>query len=178
MSGIWMGVASLALTAYSSYEQNQAAKNAAKVDTAVADYNAKYDEEAAKQLDLNTLQNIDTERADAAVYMSRQQAGYAGAGVLATSGSPLAALITTAGRFEQKIQQDYVDSQQKQQSYYAAAKVGQLEGAAQADADRMKGTIALINGAASIASSVSGAYSKGMFTIKGDDQSIPKEDLF
>lgn len=163
----WFGIGALAVSAvatgYSAVEQNKAAKNAASVDTATADYNAKYDQSMAEQLDLDTLQNERTERQNDAVYLSREAASYASAGVLSTTGSPLAAQITSAGRFEQQIQQQYVDSQQKQLQYYAAAKVGQLEGSAQASADRMSGTIALINGGASIAGKLYGGYKDGTF---------------
>jgi hypothetical protein len=124
-----------------------AGKQAAAVDEQTAQYNAKYDQAVAQQLQLDTLQNISNERQNDAVYLSKQAAGYASSGVLATSGSALHAQITNAGRFEQQIQQQYVNSQQKQAEYYSQASVGLLEGQAQAQADRLKGTIALINGA-------------------------------
>lgn len=155
--------ASLGATAYSAYAQNKASGNAAQVDTATANYNAKYDLAVADQLDLDTQQNIRTERQDDSVYLSREAASYASAGVLATTGSPLHAQITNAGRMEQKIQQQYVNSQQKQQSYASAAKVGQLEGSAQADADRQRGTLALVDGGAKIAGSLYGGYQSGVF---------------
>lgn len=160
-------VTSIALTAYSGYEQKKAADSAAQVDTATANYNAKYDLAMADQLDLDTQQNIRTERQDDAVYLSREAASDAAAGVLATTGSPLHAQIINAGRMEQKIQQDWVNSNQKQQSYAAAAKVGQLEGSARANADRMSGTIALINGGAKIAGSIYGGYKSGVFSTPG-----------
>jgi hypothetical protein len=64
---------------------------------------------------------------------------------------------------EQQIQQAWVNSNQKQQQYAASAKIGRLEGAARAQADRAQGTIALINGGAKIASSVFDAYKSGAF---------------
>lgn len=165
--GVIVSVAGLGLDVYGMSQQKKASDQAAQVDTAVADYNAKYDIAAAQQLDLDTIENIDTERQDAKVYLSRQEASYAAAGVLTTTGSPLHAMITNAGRFEQKIQQDYVNSQQKQASYYAAAKVGQLEGSAQAQADRLGGTIALLNGGANIAGTLASDYDKGLFSFGG-----------
>ncbi len=159
--------ASLAATGYSMYAQNKAAKNAAGVDNAVADYNARTDEAMARQLDLDTLQNIRTERAEDTVYLSKQAASYAAAGVLATTGSPLAAQITNAGRMEQQLQQQYVDSQQKQAQYRSAGRVGQLEGQAQASADRLGGTLALINGASRMAGSAFNMYQSGTFSGLG-----------
>ena len=154
---------SVAAAAYSVNAQKHAASNAADVDQATADYNAKYDTAAAQQLDLDTLQNIRTARQEDAVYLSRQASSYAAAGVLATTGSPLHAQITNAGRMEQQIQQQYVNSMQQQQSYYAAAQVGQLEGGASASADRTQGSLALINGGAKIAGQAFGAYNSGQF---------------
>lgn len=177
MAFIALGISATA-TIYGTLQKKKAADAAAQVDQATANYNAKYDEALAKQLDLDTIQNIRTERANAAVYLSRQEAGYAGAGVLATSGSPLHAMITNAGRFEQRIQQDWVNSQQKQQQYYAAAKVGRLEGEAKASADRMQGTIALINGAAQLGGTLASAYGQGMFNQKPASDQISNLDLF
>lgn len=161
---IAIAVVALAGTAYGAYEQNRSSTKASEVDQANADYNAKYDQSMAAQLDLDTLQNERTERANDSVYLSRQAASYAAAGVLANTGSPLHSQITNAGRFEQKIQQDYVNSQQKQEQYASAAKVGRLEGAAQASADRASGSLALVNGGAKLAGQIYGDYESGMFS--------------
>ena len=166
-----MAVAALAVslvaTGYSAYKQNQAAGNAAEVDTATADYNAKVDVAQAEQLQLDTIQNIRTQRQANAVYLSQQEAAYASAGVLANTGSALAAQITNAGRMERQLQQEYANSQQRQQQYYAAAKIGRLEGTARAGADRAQGTIALINGGSNLAGQFYGAYNSGVFSTPG-----------
>ena len=158
---------SMAATAYSAYKQHQAAKNAASVDTATADYNAKVDIEQAEQLQLDTLQNIQTQRENNAVYLSQQHASYASAGVLANSGSPLAAQITNAGRMEMQLQQEYVNSQQRQKQLYSSASIGRLEGDARASADRAQGTIALINGGANLAGQFYQGYNSGVFSLGG-----------
>lgn len=162
-----LAITSLVVTGVSAYEQNKAAHQAARVDTATADYNAKVDIAQAKQLDLDTQANIRTERQSDDVYLSRQAASYAAAGVLATTGSPLHAQITNAGRMEQHIQQEYVNSQQRQQQLYSSAAVGRLEGEARASSDRMSGSIALLNGGASIARQAYGAYDSGIFNFGG-----------
>lgn len=173
-----LAVASIASTAYgmvaqkrAANQQAQAAENAAQVDQATADYNAKADMAMASQLDLDTQQNIRTARQENAVYLSRQEASYASAGVLATTGSPLHTQITNAGRMEQQIQQAWVNSQQKQQQFAAAAKVGRLEGAANAAADRAgasiartQGSIALLNGGARLAGIGMQDYQSGVFS--------------
>jgi hypothetical protein len=164
---------SVGLTAYGMVKSSEAADNAAQVDTATAAYNAKYDDSMAAQLDEDTQANVDTERQDDAVYLSRQAVSYASAGVLATTGSALDAQITTAGRFEQKIQQQWVNSNQQQEMYQSQGAVGILAGQAQASSDRMSGSIAMINGGASIAGSLLKDEQSGVFNFG----STPDPDL-
>ncbi len=159
-----MAAVSLAMTAYGAYKQHQAAKDAASVDTAIGDYNAKVDIAQAEQLQLDTLQNIQTQRENNAVYLSQQHAAYASAGVLADSGSPLAAQITNAGRMEMQLQQEYANSQQRQKQLYSSASIGRLEGYARAESDKAQGTIALINGGANLAGQFYSAYNNGTFS--------------
>jgi hypothetical protein len=155
-----------------SYGQYRASRQAAAVDMATANYNANVDKAQAAQLDKNTLENIRMERQGNEEYLSRQAASYASAGVLATSGSALEAQITNAGLLEQKIQQQYVDSQQRQQQYYAQAAVGLAEGQAQAQADKLAGNLALINGGAKIAGTLFAAGESGAFSGLGGTGSI------
>ena len=162
-----IGVAGAALetsvvTGVMGYESG---KNAASVNKATADYNNKYDIAAAEQLDADTLANITTERQNNAVYLSREAASYASAGVLATSGSALHAQIINAGKMEQQIQQQYVNSQQKQASYYSQGKAGVAYGLAQSESDRMSGSIALINGLGKAASLGYSDYDNGVFSL-------------
>lgn len=166
MAGVAIGLAAVSIgaTAYGAIESSKAANQAAQVDTATAAFNARFDTSVAQQLDLDTLQNIDTMRQDEDIYVSRERASYAAAGVIATTGSALHAQITNVGRFTQKIQQAYVDSQLKQQSLYTQAKEGVAIGAAQASSDSLKGTLSLIDGAASIAGTGFNDYEKGIFS--------------
>lgn len=157
-------VASAALTAYGAIKKNQAAKQAAAVDSAVADYNARTDEATSAQIDLDTQENIRTQREDNAVYLSRQASSYAAAGVLSNTGSALDAQIKNVGRMEQGIQQRWVDLNAQQQKLAASARIGRLEGAARSDSDKAEGTLALINGGAQIARSAYGAYDSGVFS--------------
>jgi hypothetical protein len=174
---VGVAVVGVGLSAYSAVEQHNAAENAASVDNATAAYNAKYDESLAAQLDGDTQANITTERQDDAVYMSREAASYASAGVLATTGSALHAQITNAGHFEKEIQQKWVNANQQEQSYASQARAGLAYGAAQADSDRMTGSIALVNGGAKIASQVGSDYESGVFSFGGGGNSgIPSTD--
>jgi hypothetical protein len=161
------------------YSQNKASKATAAIDTSVANYNANLDIVQAQQLDADTLQNIRTERQANKTYLSRMDAAYAAAGVLSNTGSALHAQITTAGRMEQQIQQQYLEGQARQQQLYSAAKAGVAYGGAQASADRTQGNIALINGATNIARTTFGAYNSGVFSGGGGGTgSVAGAELF
>ncbi len=165
-----------AATVYSAVEQNKAARNAAQVDRATADYNARFDEQMSKQADLDTQQNIKTERKEDAIYLSKQHASYAAAGVLANTGSALDAQLTNVGVMEQRHQQEQVNISQEQQRYAASARVGRLEGEARASADQAQGRIALINGVGKLSSMGYSAYSSGVFSgLFGKKASVATE---
>lgn len=174
----WIAVGALAVevgtTAYGAVSASNASGNAAQVDQAVAGYNAQVDKAKAQQIDLDTLANIQTERQNDRVYLSRGAASYASSGVLATTGSPLGAQITTAGRLEQRIQQQYTNSQQQQKELYAQATEGVAYGDAQASADRAKGSIALIDGGSRIAGQVFQGYNSGTLKFGGSTTSDPE----
>jgi hypothetical protein len=171
LPAIFAGASAVA-TGVGAYGQYKASRQAAAVDMATANYNANVDKAQAAQLDKNTLENIRMERQGNEEYLSHQAASYASAGVLATSGSALESQITNAGLLEQKIQQQYVDSQQRQQQYYAQAAVGLAEGQAQAQADKLAGNLALINGGAKIAGTLFAAGESGAFSGLGGTGSI------
>lgn len=162
--GVTSAVVAAGATVYGAVEQKKAADNAAAVDNATAAYNNKYDEALAAQLDEDTQANIENERENDQAYLSKQAVSYAASGVLATTGSALKSQITNAGRFEQQIQQNWVNSQQQQASYYSQGKAGVVYGAAQASADRLSGDIALIDGGASLAKMTLQDYQSGVFT--------------
>ncbi len=170
-------VASVALTAASMKKQNDAARASGQLATDTATYNANIDIAQAQQMDLDTNANIRTARAEDAVYVSRQKTAYAAAGVL-SSGSPLAVMATTVGRFEQRIQQSYVDSQQKQQRLYNEAKVGRLYGDAQASAIKTSNDAAMLRGGAQLLSTAYGAYNSGMFASAGGGTGAVSPSLF
>ena len=159
-----MTAGSLALQGASMVSQARSGRQSAALAEATAQHNAQIDIAQAQQLDLDTKANIRTMRAEDAVYTSRQKTAYAAAGVL-SSGSPLAVEATTVGRMEQRVQQAWVNSQQKQQELYSAAKVGQLYGRAQADAIRTQTTSAMLSGGAHLLSTAAGAYQSGALSL-------------
>lgn len=164
-------IASLVISAgsviYSANLQRTAANAQAATATATADYNARVDLAQAEQTDLDARANIASMRRDASVYMSRQTAAFAAAGVRADTGSPLAVRAATAGRLAMREQQAYTDSQAKQQRLAASAKAGRAEGQAAADGYHMQATAAVLNGAGRVASQLGSAYQAGTFSGSG-----------
>jgi len=151
-------------TGYSMYSQNKASKAAASVDTKTADYNAQLDNAQADQIQSDTLANIQNDRQNDAIYLSKQVASYAASGVLATTGSPLHAQITNAGKMEQQIQQKYSNAQRTQMLLHSQAAEGVYYGQAQSSADRAAGSLAMIDGGAKLAGMAFNAYNSGMFS--------------
>lgn len=159
--------ASVGSTIYAANQQRTVANANAANATAVADYNARVDQAAAEQTDLDARANITSMRRDASVYMSRQTAAFANAGVRADTGSPLAVRAATAGRLAMREQQAYTDAQAKEQRFAAAGRVGQLEGQAAAEGYHGQATAAVLSGAGRVASLLGGAYQSGMFSGSG-----------
>ena len=128
--GVGASVAAGAASTAMAYSGAQQQKGMAR---ASAKYNAALDIAKAKQMDLDTTANIKNQRAEDKVYMSQQQTAYAMAGVL-SSGSPLAVAATTAGRLEQRIQNEWQGSVREEEMQYSAAKMGVQYGESQARA--------------------------------------------
>jgi hypothetical protein len=147
--------------------QHKAAKNAAATDVQVASYNAEIDNAQADQIQLDTEANLSLARKQGQAYVAKQQVSYAAAGVLADTGTPLQAEIASVGTINQNIQQEYSNSQRKQQLLHSQAEEGVYMGQASAAADSARGTAALLTGGAQIASSVFKAYDSGVFSSRG-----------
>lgn len=161
-----VAAAGVAAKGYGMVQQNKAAKAAAKITQDVASYNAAVDLAEAKQVELDTSENIIRARREARVYGSRQQAAYAAAGVLNT-GSALAVQAETAGRLEQEAQQMKINAGREAARRESAARVGVLYGDAQASAIRTQNKIAMLKGGIDILSTIGGAYNSGMFSAWG-----------
>ena len=158
-----MAVASVAMQGASMIEQNQASKQAQGLNNAVAQHNAAVDMANAKQLDLDTVANVRAERAEDKVYLSRQASAYASSGVL-TSGSPLSVMATTAGRLEQRVQQQWVNSNRKQEQMASDAVMGQLYAAAENQGLREQNFASELSGGAKLLSTAAGDYQSGAFS--------------
>lgn len=168
-----LAVVSIALTAYGMVQQNAASKAAEQLARDTAQRNANIDITQAKQLGMDTAENIRQMRDQAAIYTSRQQASYAASGVLADSGSPLAVQASTVGKLEQRIQQEHVNSTQKQEQLYSAAKAGIAYGDATASALNKSNNAAMIRSGANLLTTAYGAYQGGAFSGGGTTPATP-----
>lgn len=154
---------SLAVTAGAGVMQYQAMRSQASTAESVADYNAAQDVALARQQEIDAQENIRRQRDQNKTYLSRQRSAMAAAGVLDT-GSELDLLATTAGRMEQGIQDQWRATNIGTENLYAAAKVGQLEGYAQADYYSSSATASLFGTGAKLASQGYSAYESGAFS--------------
>lgn len=154
--------ASIGLQAYGMVQQNKANKAAAKVAQETAQYNASVDQNAARQIELDAEANAKNAHQEAQVYLSRQRAAFAASGVLA-EGSPLAAEATTAGRIEQRIQQDRSNALREAMQRDSSAQATLRYGAATTEALRRQNEIDMLRGGVGILDTVSKAYDSGVF---------------
>lgn len=161
--GLIIALVGVGLSAASAAGQKKAANKSAALAKSTADYNAGLDISQANQLEADERANMEAQRADAEVYTSRQKAAYAASGVL-NSGSPLAVEATTAGRMQQRIQQEFINAGQREEQFRAAAVQGVAAGAATAQAESIRGDTALLKGGTEILSTVGNAYQSGTFS--------------
>jgi len=156
---------SAAATIGSAVMANKASKDAQSNAQAVGQYNAQVDRADAQQIDLNTQANIAAMRRDAATYMSRQAAAYAGAGIVANTGSALQTQVATAGRFALREQQAFVDAGAQEQKLELAAQEGIRESTAQGEEYALEGEAAVMNGASKLVSGLYSGYKDGVFNF-------------
>jgi hypothetical protein len=166
MAGPWLIPIALAVsaagTAGAGVMQAQSSRRAAATARTVADYNAAQDQAQARQAEIDAQENIRRQRDANKTYLSKQRSAMAAAGVLET-GSELDLLATTAGRMEQGIQDQWRGTEIGTQNLYAAAKVGQLEGYAQADYYSSQATASLFSTGAKLADTAFRAQDEGVF---------------
>lgn len=149
--------ASLALTAVGTAQKIKGDRMAADAVRQSSQYNASIDMAQAAQLESDLSFNISQERQQGKQYMATQEAAYASSGVLLT-GSPLAVMVTTAGRLEQRIQNEYIAGMRKADQYRSSAAEGLLEGQDKAMAYNNQAFTDLLIGGATYASQSYKAY--------------------
>ena len=162
---IYYGVAAAA-TIGAGVTQYQASRSAAATQKSVADYNAQQDQAKARQAEIDSQETIRRQRDQDKVYLSRQRSAMAAAGILNT-GSELDLLATTAGRLEQRVQDEWRGTEIGTQNLYAAAKVGQAEGYAQSDYYSSQATASLFSTGSKLMSMGAQGYDEGLFSGGG-----------
>lgn len=176
-----MMVASVALQGASMIKQNQASKASAQLAKDTASFNSRVDMAEATQIEMDSDANTRAARRDAAVYTSRQRAAYASSGVL-NSGSALAVEVETAGRLEQRIQQERTNALREATKRESSARVGVMYGDAQASAIRRQNSVDMLRGGVGILSTVAQGYQAGAFSkapvASGYDSAKSKGFLF
>ena len=158
--------AGMAATAYVGYETYQASRQQAAMTESVARYNAEVDKTKARQRDVDAQENQRRMRKEGQIYLSRQRSALAAAGVLPT-GSSLDLLATTAGELEQRAQDQWRETNLGIESLYSAAKIGVLEGEAEATGIRRRGTASLFSTGASLLGQAYTGYDTGAFKSWG-----------
>ena len=158
-----LAIASLAMSAYSSFSSAGASNQQAAISQAVGNYNAGLDEQQANQLEINSQQQIRDARADAKVYLSRQTAAYAASGVMVDTGSPLAVKAATAMRLERRVQQAWTDTENRAAGLRSQAAAERMYGASAADMYHLQATGQALGGAAKMIGSVYDFNQQGAF---------------
>jgi hypothetical protein len=159
-------------------DAQSAANSAAATTQATADYNARVDRANEEQLAVDSAANIDAMRKDAKVYLSRQTAAFAGAGVSVDSGSPLAVRVSTAGQLALREAEAHRQANARIEGIESGARAGFAEAQSQADAYRIEGqaqadsyhraaSAALLSGASRMLSAGAGLYQAGAFSGGG-----------
>ncbi len=159
---IIMVAVAVAGTAASMAAQQAASKQAARTATNVANYNAAVDINNAKQTQIDSQTNIDRQRAQNDIYLSRQRSAIAASGVL-EAGSPLDLMADTASLMEQGIQDEQRDTSMKMEGDYSAAAAGVVQGQASSDAYKIQGQASLFSGVGQLGQEGMGAYNSGAF---------------
>jgi hypothetical protein len=154
--------ATMAATAYSGYETYQAARSEAAMTESVARYNADVDKAKARQMDLDAQENQRRQRKEGEIYKAKQRSALAAAGVLPT-GSSLDLLATTAGEIELRQQDSWRETNLGMESLYSAAKVGILEGGAEATGIRRRGVASLFSTGAHLLGETYSGVESGVF---------------
>jgi hypothetical protein len=131
-------VAGAGVAAYGSYQQGQTAKK-------VANYNAKVQENAALQEEMDSREATRRQRTENRRLQARQRARIAKSGVVET-GSPLEVMATDAGRLELAALDQRRDSRIRQSGLYTQAALDRYEGRQAARAGTIAAGASLLQG--------------------------------
>ena len=155
-------IIALAATAVSAGLAAKSSVQAANTSKATAAYNARVDEEQAKQVEINSRENMQKQASANEIYLSRQKSAIAANGLLA-AGSPLDLLAESASELQSNLGDMGQEESVERSRLFSSAGAGLMEGAAQASAYQMQGATSLLSGVGSIGSMGMQAYQAGYF---------------
>jgi len=144
-----LALGSLAIGAYGAYQQSRGQQEQARTALNVADFNAKLEEQAAIQADLEGRENLTRSRRSNKSILSSQRAKVAGSGVL-LEGSPLEILAENAARLEQGALDQDRQSRIASSNATARARSIRMGGASQAKGLNRQATGTILGGAANL----------------------------
>lgn len=131
--------------------KSRAERKAARQTQQAADINAALQEAQADQADLEARENINRLRREARRYTGNQRARIAASGVVGSEGSPLDALVETAGAMELRALDEARAARARKGLAYAEADETRRTGKLQASGLRAQSTGTLLSTAAGVA---------------------------
>lgn len=161
-----MGLASLGLSAASGLMQYQNSRASAEIASKTAEYNAKLQENATIQADMENREEARREKARGAKLLAAQRALIGGSGVT-TAGSPLEVLGETAGLIELGALDASRAADASYRRGFAGARMSRWEGANTASGFRRQGTASLLSTGTGLISDYYSMKNSGVFAGGG-----------
>lgn len=156
-------VASIGLGVYGGVRQARAEKKVGRQTREAADINAALAEAEADQADLESRENIARTRREGRRFLGRQRAAVASSGVVGSTGSPLDAIIETAGAIELAAIDEARAARARKRQAYARADETRRTGNLQAAGLRAQSTGTLLSTAATTAGTAIQFREAGLF---------------
>ena len=154
---LFLTIASLAMTAYGSIMQSQAAKAQASAQKKIGEYNAKQAQKEAQQERLDRDAAEKEERKENRRRLASIENMYAASGVLIDGTSAVDALAAQSAADELNVLNRNRESENRARSLESQGKIGLWESNIKAQAYKMQGRAALVDGAADVFGMAAGA---------------------
>lgn len=158
-----LAAVSLGASLIGGISKSRAERKAARQTQQAADINAALHEAQADQADLEARENINRLRREARRYTGTQRARIAASGVVGSEGSPLDALVETAGAMELRALDEARAARARKGAAYAQAAETRRTGRLQASGLRAQGTGTLLSTAATTAGTYVNFKQQGVF---------------
>lgn len=161
--GVIAAVVSIGGTIYSGVSSANAQRKLGKKTSQAANINAALTEAEADQADLESRENITRLRREARRYTGSQRARIAASGVVGSEGSPLDAIVETAGAMELRALDEARAARARKGQAYARADETRRTGRLQESGLRAQATGTLLSTAANTAGTYLQFRNEGVF---------------